>query len=473
MGQESKKVKTTKPRLWTASFTLLTLANFSASMSFYLTMATMASYAVSAFAASNTQAGLVNSALIFGAWVSRLTVGQFVQKHGNRTALYCSAAGLFCSVFCYLIVTNLAVLLLVRAAHGFSLGFAQTVMGAVVLSEVPQSRRGEGSGWYTTGLSLATGFAPFLGLTLYHSQLGQNAIVGVAVLSVTLSSSAILLTLFLTNAKRISGQTNTNATGLNIAQSITSEPEIPDAEKENKVAPDLVKENKTVATSDKENLEIVEYTYQKQGKWRRSLRRYLDPRVIPIGTVVALMAFTFGTILTFLEAYASRVHLESAAQWYFVVYALVILISRPIAGVVQDKRGDRIVVIPTIISIIFGAIVTATATSGWQLLLGGALVGFGYGTMISASLAIAVNRVGRLRSAIGISSLYVLIDFGTGISPIIMGSLITPIGYRWTITVAGLLSIPALAIYLISEYRTDSSRLVRKSKTRPENRETS
>ena len=155
--------KSAKVPLWTAPFTLLTLANFGLSMAFFSLMATMATYSIHAFAASNTQAGVVNSAFVLGAMISRFVAGRLIELKGYRAVMIASLILHAAAIASYFTATTFTWTLIIRTLHGIGFGLSQTAVGGTVMATVPASRRAEGSGWFTTGMSIATGLAPFLG----------------------------------------------------------------------------------------------------------------------------------------------------------------------------------------------------------------------------------------------------------------------------------------------------------------------
>lgn len=405
--------------LWTPSFTLLTIANFGVSMSFFLLMATMASYAIAEFSASNTQAGLTNSVFILGAMAARLIAGRAIELKGYRPVMVVAVIAHFLAVVAYLFTSTLPFTLFVRAVHGLAFGVSQTAIAGAVMAKVPASRRGEGSGWFTTGMSLATGLAPVAGLMLYNSAWGQT---GVFAMTGLMSAIAMVLSLLAIRYLDASGS--------------PAKAQQPESNRDDRGA------DQAPEAGSKPN----------RGRKLRprpiSFEGFFDVRAFPIATVVALAAFSFAAALTFLDAFAKEAGLAEAATWYFVVYAVVILVSRPIAGVAQDRYGDDVVVIPLLIAVVAGMVTTALATNGVMLLVGGALLGLGYGTMVSAGQAIAVSQVGAMRAGLAVSSYFLLVDAGTGIAPVILGALVDPLGYRQMMLVAAGFGGLALVIYL-------------------------
>lgn len=401
--------KSAKVPLWTAPFTLLTLANFGLSMAFFSLMATMATYSIHAFAASNTQAGVVNSAFVLGAMISRFVAGRLIELKGYRAVMIASLILHAAAIASYFTATTFTWTLIIRTLHGIGFGLSQTAVGGTVMATVPASRRAEGSGWFTTGMSIATGLAPFLGIALQRSSAGQT---GVFALATTVAVGSLVAALFAR----------------------------PDSDKA------LGRHTTHVHSRAPKHLRRKGFTLRPHPV---NLGGFVDKRAFPIAAVVALCAFTFGAVLTFIDGFAKETGLTEAAAWYFVVYAVVIFFSRPLAGMAQDRWGDHVVVIPLIIALIVGMVATSQARSPLTLLVGAALLGLGYGTVLSAGQAIAVAKVGAKRAGLAVASYFLLVDFGTGVAPGLLGTLVDPLGYRNMMLVAAGIAVIALAVYLV------------------------
>ncbi len=381
-----------KPQLWTPLFVLLTVANLCVSFTFYVLVATLSRFAVLAYDASPAEAGLVSSIFFLGAMVARLFAGRALVALGIRTVLVASLLALLVTCLAYFLTTAMASMLLIRVLHGIAYGFSATALASAVMTRVPASRRGEGSGWFTSGMALATGVAPFVGMLLAGGPAGQDA-----VFAVTIGCCIVALTATLAVVKTV-------PTG-GVRQDSARRP------------PDRT-------------------------------RGLIEARALPIGAVVGLCALPFAAILAFLGSYAVERGLEGVASTYFLVYAGVILVSRPVAGVVQDRHGDDVVTIPLIVSLALGSVLTGLAPGPVWLLVAGALLGLGYGTLTSVGQAIAVTAVGPERVGLGVSSYFLLVEVGTGLGPVVLGLLAGPIGYGGMFVAGAGVTVLALIAYL-------------------------
>ncbi|MDN5564390.1 MAG: MFS transporter [Luteococcus sp.] len=360
-----------RPPLWTRLFTALTIANFCVASIFYILTSTLSGWALSELGASQSQAGLVGTAWFIGAMVARVVSGRILTLAGERLTVLGSLGLMLVGGLAYFACSSVEALVVLRFLHGIGFGLTATALGAATLAKVPITRRGEGSGWFTFGMAIAAGLAPMLGNFLQGGPLGQRGVfvaaLGCAVVSLVL-------------AGLVAGQL---------------QPRRP----------------------------------RERGHGFR-LSDYLDLTVLPIAVTVGLCAMPFGAILTLLAPYAGQMGMAQAVGPYFLAYAMVVAVSRPAAGILQDRHGDTSVMLPIICLLIGGVAATALAGNTWGIVAAGALLGLGHGTLIPAGQTVALNLVGSSRAGIGVASYFLFVDAGTGLGPFVLGSLVEPLGYR-------------------------------------------
>lgn len=359
-------------RLWSRDFVLTIGVNFFIAMVFYLLMTTMAMYAVERFAASDSAAGLASGSFIIGALVARVFTGKALDLVGRRRMLMISL-GLFvgASLF-YLPATHLAVLLLVRLVHGAAFGAASTTVSASVMALIPVRRRGEGTGYFLLSTTLASAIGPLIALTAI-SRAGYQALFTITV--------------------------GCCVAGLMVAL--------------------LVNLPQRTPTAD-----------ELANRWRLRRGDVLDRHALPVTSIVFVSGAAFSGILAFVNSYAQQVGLLSAAGSYFLVYAGFVLLSRMAAGRFQDSRGDNAVIYPALLAFAAGLAVLAVATTGVLLLTSAALVGLGFGALVPSTQAVAVTMAPEARVGVATSTFFIMLDLGTGLGPLILGAMVTQLGFR-------------------------------------------
>lgn len=123
------------------------------------------------------------------------------------------------------------------------------------------------------------------------------------------------------------------------------------------------------------------------------------------------------------------VHPAVAPFGFFIAYAIVSLAMRFVLGRVQDRHGDNVIFYGALAWIMIGLVVLAIAVADWEVVIAGALVGLGYGSIMPAAQAVAVRLVAPHEMGAGISTLFLLLDIGIGFGPVVLGMLISALGY--------------------------------------------
>ncbi|WLR48816.1 MFS transporter [Halobacillus litoralis] len=100
-------------------------------------------------------------------------------------------------------------------------------------------------------------------------------------------------------------------------------------------------------------------------------------------------------VLSFVSVYANQLGLAQAASYFFVVYALVLLVSRPFTGRWFDQYGENVIVIPSILTFGAGMLILSFANTAFVLLLAGGLIGLGWGTLVPSMQTIALKKSTR------------------------------------------------------------------------------
>ena len=73
---------------------------------------------------------------------------------------------------------------------------------------------------------------------------------------------------------------------------------------------------------------------------------YIEPRMNSISLVSILVGFAYSGVIGFMAAYTKDLNLILAGTFFFVVYAVVIIITRPLLGLVFDMKGENFVLYP-------------------------------------------------------------------------------------------------------------------------------
>jgi MFS family permease len=379
-----------KERLWTKDFITVAVTNFLIYVVFYLLMVVMASYAVDKFHASTSIAGLVSGIFIIGILVGRLGTGRIIEDMGSRKVLIAGTMFFIITSALYLAAINVPLLIIIRFLHGFAYGVASTATGTIVAKIIPDARRGEGIGYYSMSQILATALGPFLGIILSrHVDFKVIFIVTSIVASISFAISFVV-----------------------------SEP--------TRKAP---MQDQTRAVK----------SFQ--------ISNFLEFKAIPISIIVLIVGFGYSVVLTFISLYSKQLHLEEAASFFFIVYAIAVIVSRPFSGRLLDVKGANYVVYPCLLIFAIGMLLLSQANYGITLLLAGAIIGLGYGNFLSCGQAISIKGAPPHRLGLATATYYIFLDVGFGVGPYLFGSLVPSMGYRGLYSMMAMVILATIILY--------------------------
>ena len=409
LGSRAAKPQRRVP-LWTKDFTLGTLVNFLLMVNYYGLMVVIADYAMKTYHASASVAGSAASIFIIGALVARLVSGRAMDRVGRKRLLVGGAVFEVAFSLLYLSGLGLAPLFALRLLHGIAYGACSTTIGTIVTALVPDSRKGEGVGYYMLSVTLGAAIGPFLGMFLTQSA-------GYRVLFVVTAAVAVLC--------------------LAVAAALKA-PEAGDVRRE-----EVERRGREIARAEREE--------RARGFRvpRPRLSNYIETSVVPISAVCALLFFCYSSLLTFLTPFAEERGLAEPASFFFVVYAIATFVTRPFTGKLFDRYGDRVVMIPSFIAFVCGMALLATVYRAPAMLIAAALLGFGVGTVQASGLALAVRIAPDSRLSLANSTFYVLLDIGVGIGPLVLGMVQPLWGYAGLFTAMAGVALAALAAYLV------------------------
>src|SRR5699024_684558 len=120
------------------------------------------------------------------------------------------------------------------------------------------------------------------------------------------------------------------------------------------------------------------------------LNRLFEQNASPISIVLLIVALGYARILSSITTYAEEIGLAEIGGFFFLVYAVVVLLTRPFTGKLMDLKGANIISYPGLLLFAAGMLLLAIANSGVIFLLAAVLIGLGYGNFQSCTQAIAI-----------------------------------------------------------------------------------
>ena len=379
-------------KIFTKSFFLIFLALFFTALVMYVLMSTVTEYATS-MGSTASIAGLVSGIYIFGGLCSRIYSGNALEKTGwMKTALIFMSIH-FIACLMYFLVDNVYVLIVVRFIHGIGFGGSANAIVTIATAILPKKRFGEAFGYFMLGTTLAVGLGPYIGGFLFDrfESFGCFAVA-------SLFSFLALISLSL----------------IDIGES--------------------VEEVKSSFNSDK-SLTVFE--------------KIFEYNAIPVSLFTALTALGYVSLLSFYRLYAVEVNMVDAFSWFFIVYSVVLLISRPLAGKIQDKYGDMMICVVGIIAQSIGLFLISWSPSILTVMICAVTAALGFGTLNSASTTIVTRNTPQHRQSYAVSTFFIFCDAAMGFGPALLGFFVIN-SYSPVYLISSVITILALPICIYS-----------------------
>lgn len=388
-------MNTEKQPLWTPNFILISAINFQIVLIFYLLIIVIVSYSTEKLGASTAQAGLVSGIFIVGILIGRLIVSRLLKKLGRKTTLLIGLTGFLLSSGLYFLNVDVVFLSLVRFTHGFMLGIAATVLGTIIAQIIPLTRRGEGIGYYSMSATLGTAIGPFLAIWLMEHIQYQ---------SIFMISSAITFCCLITTF-------------------VLKIPELP-----------------------AQNSDAQAHKEAPKNSW---ISEFIEKSALPISLVMLLVAICYSSVLSFINFYAKEINLLPAASFFFLTFAVAILLSRPFTGPLMDRKGENIVILPAFIFMTLALYLLSQAHSSFMLLLSAFFMGLGFGNIQSICQTIALKNVPLERMGLATSTFFIFLEAGLGFGPFFLGKSLDYISYSQLYGYSAVAIIFCIVVYFI------------------------
>ena len=180
---------------------------------------------------------------------------------------------------------------------------------------------------------------------------------------------------------------------------------------------------------------------------RFHLSDFLEYKAIPISIVILVIGFSYSGLLTLISLYAKEIHLQRAASFYFLVYAVTVLVSRPFSGRLMDLKGANYVVYPCLLLYAAGMLLFSQAAAGIALLSAAVIIALGYGNFISCAQAISIKDVQPHRMGLATTTYFIFVDLGFGLGPYVLGALVAHTGYRGLYVIMTFVILVAIPLY--------------------------
>lgn len=400
-------------KIFTYSFFLIFGALLFSALVMYALMSTVTEYATS-MGTSATIAGLVSGIYIFGGLCSRIYSANALERREWKKLAIIFLSIHFLACILYFFANNVTFLLIVRFIHGLGFGASANAIVTIASAILPKKRFGEAFGYFMLGTTIAVGLGPYIS-GFFYDNWGS---VGSFSLATSFAALGLLSILLL------------------------------DISKYEKI------HNSEIESNMVENLDDVSIetdAAEEKGRFRSIIDKIFEVPAIPVSLFTGLTSLGYVSILSFYRLYAVEVDLVGAFSLFFIIYSIVLVASRPIAGRIQDNYGDRIICFTGIIAQAIGLFLIAWMPSTITVFICAVCAALGFGTLNSACTAIVTRDTTPNRRPYAISTFFIFCDGTMGFGPALLGSFVSAgSGYAPVYFISSFITLLALPIAFLA-----------------------
>jgi MFS family permease len=381
------------PRLFTPRFFVMCGFTFTVFLSAFQLLPT-APFHILALGGSPVASGLFLGFLTYASAFSAPLTGALADRAGSRRILIVSSLAITGFSIAYAVSASYQVMLVLVVVHGVFWSGLLSASAAYLTSMLPERRRAEGVGYWGLSSVAAIAVAPPIGFWMFR--FGWRALC---------LESAVL-----------------NVVMAIIAWSLPSQAHEGPLRHGKDPAEDLSKESK--------ELPRIEW------------------RVLVLSISLFLYSFGYGGITSFTALYADANGVTPKGI-YLTALAIVILVTRPLAGRLGDRIGYRRVLLPCLALVGIGqACLVLGGTRVWML-TSAVIFGCGFGTAYPVFVAYVMQHVSPQRRGAAFGAILAAFDTGIGTGSTVMGWIIGRYGFASAFGTAAALAALSLPYFVV------------------------
>lgn len=371
-------------------FVILQTLNFTM---FYVCFPVIPKYAVSQ-GLSLGQAGILAGGFAIASLVARPLAGYCNDHFGRKRIMIATLVLCGITTAAFSFFGNVLILLIFRLIFGAGYSFFTTILVSCATDYIPDKNIAEGIGYIGLGVALAAAVGPPIGL------IALDAIGAV--------------TLF-----RVMG-----AVYLISAAIVFFVPVI-------------------------EMAETVEMSVSKN-KSAFSIFNFIEKKAIIYALLVIPFAFSTGFFNSFISMTAEERSIKGI-EIFFIVYAVVMMLLKPISGKFQDRWGLSFVLIPAFVLTALANGIISISQSLSLMLVAAVFLAFGQGSGQPSLQAQCVKVTDVAHRGTAIGTYYLGQDIGNGIGNIAGASVAASFGYSGAYLFCAGLSLLGLIVYILHQ----------------------
>lgn len=375
-------------RLWSPAFINYGVSSGIFYMTQYALVAALPIILTAELGGTALDAGLAMTYFQIGTILCRPFAGRLIDGLDKRIILLISSVLFFIIMGLFNLTTSLQTIFVLRGLHGAIFALGTTVMSALAVVVLPASRKGEGINMFAVFSNIAMVLGPAVGLYALQAY----------------GSSALYIFLTIMTALAF-------------------------------ILGNVIRLPKELAKSK-----------QKPSKgW--SISQFIEKRSLPWALMGLFIGFTYSGVLVFIPIELNSMGAGVWGSVFFALFALMIIISRPLVGKVYARYGSRFVIYPGVGLFIVGLAILGVVSTPVGIICTAPLLGLGYGAAQPAFQALAVQSAPIERAGVSTATYFLALDIAVGAGSVILALIANALGYQSLYQITSLIMIIALALY--------------------------
>ncbi len=383
--------KTKKVSIWNKTFTCAVLANSLLCLSQQVVGSLMSTFATF-LGAGAVITGIVTG-LYFGVAVAaRPFSGPIITKSDKRIIMiFTYILGIITST-AYAFCASIPMFIAVRVLHGIEFAFVGSLSLTIVSESLPKDKMASGISVLGVGIALASAVGPNIGIAVFNWGSGiwgdKTAYTIIFALSAVLMVGALIPALLL--------------------------------------------------PQNKPSREVLDSL----GAWYRNI---IDIHAILPAVLMCLLSMSCVLFSTYLVP-LSREKGFSGIGLYYTVYAIILLIMRPICGRLVDEKGINKVLLPAAAGYIVAMVIVGSSTAIWQVFCAAFIAACSFGILNPAIMSLCMKCVPSEKGGVASNTQYFGMDMGNFLGPALGGIVVKYFGVGKMFMIG---SVPTLILAVI------------------------
>lgn len=200
---------------------------------------------------------------------------------------------------------------------------------------------------------------------------------------------------------------------------------------------------------------LIAFFLSTQIKYKENVQKRVKTKKLDIyeksaikpSILIFFITFTFGAIASFLPLFTQSKGIDGI-EWYFIFYAIFLIISRILSGKAYDNYGHKVVFIPGVTLIFIAMILLSWIPNTLVLLIAASIYGTGFGLVQPALQAWSVKDTQIHRRGMANATFFSFFDLGIGIGSILFGQIAFYYSYELIYITAALSVFICFLVYI-------------------------